>query len=145
MSNSIKKGVAIIECIQEIPCNPCVTSCKSGAISKACLTALPKLEKEKCKGCKLCVASCPGQAIFLQIHDYEEGFSTISFPYEYLPLPIASQLVEATDRLGKVICQAEVLEVLTPKPFNKTAVVTLKIPEEYADIIRFMKRLGKGV
>lgn len=145
MSNNTKKGIAIIECLQEIPCNPCVTACKAGAISKVCLTSRPVLEEGKCLGCKLCVAACPGQAIFLQTRDYEEGFSSISFPYEYLPLPIAGQLVKATDRLGQVICKAEVLEVLKPKAFNKTAVVTLKIPFQYADTIRFMKRLNKEV
>lgn len=143
MSSNTKIGTAIIECIQNIPCNPCVTACKSGAIRKTSLTSSPVLEEEKCLGCKLCVAACPGQAIFLQIRDYEEGFSTISFPYEYLPLPALGQFVQATDRFGQVICRAEVLEVLTSKAFNKTAVVTLKIPSEHADTIRFMKGLSK--
>lgn len=145
MSGNTKKGTAIIECKQGIPCNPCVTACKVGAISKTSLTSSPVLNEEKCLGCKLCVAACPGQAIFFQIRDYEEGFSTISFSYEYLPLPAPGQLVQATDRLGQIVCQAEVLEVLTSKVFNKTAVVTLKIPSNYADTIRFMKRLNKEV
>jgi len=29
--------VAIIECVQPIPCNPCVEACKSGAITKKSL------------------------------------------------------------------------------------------------------------
>lgn len=145
MSDNTKRGIAIIECVQGIPCNPCVTACRAGAIKKASLTSCPVLEKEKCLGCKQCVAACPGQAIFLQIRDYEKGFSTISFPYEYLPLPIVGQLVQAADRMGQTVCQAEVLEVLNPRAFNKTAVVTLKIPSEYADTIRFMKRLNREV
>lgn len=63
------KGVAIIECPQEIPCNPCVAACKTGAITKASLNACPRIDPEKCVGCKLCVAACSGQAIFLQALD----------------------------------------------------------------------------
>lgn len=145
MLDNKKKGIAVIECFQDIPCNPCVTACKAGAISKASLTSCPEIDLEKCQGCKLCVAACPGQAIFLQIRDYEKGFSTITFPYEYLPLPEVGSLVNATDRLGKVICEAEVMEVLKPAAFNKTKLITLKIPAEYADTIRFMKRLKREV
>ena len=55
----LRKGpVAIIECIQEIPCDPCVHSCPQKAISLKTLSALPELDREKCIGCGLCVPSC---------------------------------------------------------------------------------------
>ena len=31
--DQLKKGVAIIECVQEIPCNPCIAICPVNAIS----------------------------------------------------------------------------------------------------------------
>ncbi len=142
MSNKAVKGIALIECTQEIPCNPCVSICKCGAITKENLNACPVLHAEKCVGCKLCVAECPGQAIFLQIPDYDEDNATITFPYEYLPLPQNGQTVQATDRLGQVICEAEVLLVEARNAFNKTNLITLKIPKEYKDTVRFMKRLA---
>ena len=37
----LKKGVAITECIQEIPCNPCVDSCPVKAISMKDINAPP--------------------------------------------------------------------------------------------------------
>ena len=144
MSLTNRTATALIECIEEIPCDPCVTACKTGAIAKSSLTACPTIDEEKCTGCKMCVAACSGQAIFLQNKNYMADVATISIPYEYRPLPIKGQLVAATDRFGVVICQAEVLEVQESKAFNKTAVITLKIPINYADTIRFMQRLAKG-
>jgi len=139
-----KRGLPVIECCQEIPCNPCVSVCKSGAITMEHLTSLPKLDPEKCTGCRMCVAACSGQAIFFQIEDYEEGFSTITFPYEYLPLPEKGQTVTAVNRNGQAVCEALVLSVDDRKAYNKTRLVTLKIPRRYKDEIRFMKRLPKG-
>ncbi len=136
-----KKGLAILECYQEIPCNPCVTACKTGAISKTSLNSCPTIDESKCTGCRSCVSACPGQAIFFQVADYDENYSTISFPYEFLPYPEVGQIVTASDRNGNVVCETEVLSVDINKVMNKTAVVTLKIPKEYKDTIRFMKRI----
>ncbi len=143
MPKNTKKGIALIECTQEIPCNPCVSVCKSGAIVKESLNSCPVLLTEKCIGCKLCVAECPGQAIFMQVPDYDNDHSTITFPYEYLPLPEVGQTIDATDRFGSIICNAEVLLVEKRNAFNKTNLITLKIPKEHKDTVRFMKRLNQ--
>ena len=37
----LEKGVAILECVQEIPCNPCVDSCPVHAISMKDINAPP--------------------------------------------------------------------------------------------------------
>ena len=43
-----QKAVAIIECIEEIPCNPCETACPAGAIRVGTpITNLPALIPEK--------------------------------------------------------------------------------------------------
>ena len=82
----MKKGrVACIECVQEIPCNPCESSCKFGAIAVgSCITNLPNLDEEKCVGCGMYVASCPGLAITLLDLSYSEAEGTVDFPFEYL-------------------------------------------------------------
>jgi len=61
----MEKGVvAVIECAQEIPCNPCVDACKYGAIViPGSLTELPILIEEKCIGCGKCVKVCPMRAV----------------------------------------------------------------------------------
>ncbi len=65
----IEEGsVAFIECVQEIHCNPCEEACSQGAIIIGePITNLPQLDGEKCTGCSMCVAACPGLAIF-KIH-----------------------------------------------------------------------------
>ena len=51
----VKLGrVACIECVQEIPCNPCEGLCKFGAITIGeQITNLPRLHEDKCVGCGL--------------------------------------------------------------------------------------------
>lgn len=133
---------ALLECCQEIPCNPCVTACKTGAITKESLTAAPVLHPEKCVGCGLCVAACPGQAIFLQGIGGQEDYATITFPYEFRPLPVQGAVVTAVDRMGRAVCTAQVLSVDLRPAYNRTALVTLKIPSTAADKVRFMERLS---
>ncbi|WP_161844308.1 4Fe-4S binding protein [Pseudoflavonifractor sp. 524-17] len=141
MSEQKRRGAALLECCQEIPCNPCATVCKTGAITKASLNARPEFHPDKCVGCKLCVAACPGQAIFLETPDYEPGKWALTFPYEYRPLPEEGQTVTAVDRLGQPVCQAVVAAVEDRPVYNKTVLVTLVFPAEHREQVRFMKRL----
>ena len=143
MSNQPSRGFALLECCQEIPCNPCATVCKTGAIVKSTLNSRPAFKAEKCVGCKLCVAACPGQAIFFQVPDLGDGKASITFPYEYRPLPVPGQKVTAVDRLGNEVCPALVQSVEQRPAFNRTALVTLVIPAEYRDQVRFLRRLRR--
>ncbi|MBR4024904.1 MAG: 4Fe-4S binding protein, partial [Firmicutes bacterium] len=60
----IRKGPkAVIECTEDIPCNPCSTCCNFGAITiEGSISELPCLDEEKCTGCGLCIPACPGMA-----------------------------------------------------------------------------------
>ena len=135
------KGLAVLECCQAIPCNPCTTACKTGAITKESLTSPPRFDPDKCVGCRLCVAACPGQAIFFVRETGEEA--EISFPYEYLPLPVPGQQVTAADRMGHPVCPAVITAVDCPQAYNKTALVTLTVPGQFRDTVRFIKRLPR--
>ena len=136
-----KGPVACIECIQEIPCNPCEAACKQGAIIIGDpIVKLPVLLEEKCSGCGLCVAKCPGLAIFIVDKTYSDVEAAVSFPYEYTPLPAEKEEVEAVNRAGQVVCKARIVKILNPKGFDKTPVITLAIPKKYADEVRSMKR-----
>lgn len=141
----MRKGrVAVIECVQEIPCNPCEAACKSGAIKiGAQITDLPVLASDKCNGCGLCVPGCPGLAIVIVDKSRDDGRAVIEFPFEYLPLPEKGQKVTAASRLGQELCQGEVLSVKKVKAFGGTTVVGLLVPMEYADEVRTMKRLPR--
>ncbi len=129
----LKKGVAIIECIQEIPCNPCVDACPFDAISMENINALPIVNYEKCVGCGKCIEVCPGLAIFVvKIVDEK---ALISLPYELLPLPNEGQKVKALNRQGKEICDAVVKKVRK----GRTPVITIEVPSQYAMEARNIK------
>ena len=139
-----KGRVAVVECLQEIPCNPCESACKFGAIQIGeNITVLPCLDEEACTGCGLCVAQCPGLAIFIVNKAYSETEATVDFPFEYLPLPEKGDLVDAVDRAGQVVCQGRVVKVVNIPSNAGTSVVSLAIPKEFADDVRSMKRLGE--
>ena len=132
-----KGAFALFECFEEIPCNPCYTSCKVGAVEPLeDINDLPKVDYEKCSGCGICVSECPGLAIFIIDKTYSETEAAIKLPYELLPLPEVGQEVDAKDREGKVIGKARVVKVQSSKALNKTNVVTIAVPKEHALIAR---------
>ena len=138
-----KGPMAVVECIQEIPCNPCEEACKFKAIEVGQpITNLPKIHEDKCMGCGVCVAQCPGLAIFIVDKSYSKDYGTVAFPYEYYPLPETDEEAEAVDRRGQVLCSGKVVKVQNPKSFDRTPVITLEVPIEYAERIRGMKRKG---
>jgi heterodisulfide reductase subunit A-like polyferredoxin len=129
--------IAVMECAQEIPCNPCETNCPRGAVNLGgSIMGLPELDEEGCSGCGLCVADCPGQAVFLVDTTFNEKEATVAFPYEFLPLPEPGDEVQGTDREGKAVVTARVLEVDTRRQYEKTAVVTVAVPRKYANVVR---------
>jgi Fe-S-cluster-containing hydrogenase component 2 len=135
--------VAVIECIQEIPCNPCEAACPFGAINVGEeITALPILDGDKCTGCGRCVSGCPGLAIFLVDKSRSDGLAEVVFPYEYAPLPAKGDVVTATDRAGRGVCLAEVQSVRQDTASKGTAVVSLLLPMEQADEVRGMRLAG---
>ena len=134
----LRKGpVAVIECIQEIPCNPCEAACPSGAITiGASINNLPILDVDKCTGCGICISSCPGLAIFVIDLTYDHESALISFPFEYLPLPVVGEEVPAADREGKEICRGKVVRIVN-KPINgHSPVISISIPRRYALLAR---------
>ena len=138
-----KKGLhPVIECTQNIPCNPCQDACKFECIHIGDkLTSLPMVnEKADCTGCGMCVAACSGQAIFLVNQDFDEEYATVTLPYEFLPLPEKEEKGMALDRSGKVVCTAEVLDIKTSKAFDKTNLLTIKVPKNMAMSARFYKK-----
>lgn len=133
--------VAVIECEQEIPCNPCEVVCpQKGITIGSPITNLPILNGDVCIGCGLCVAGCPGQAIFMVNLAYSKDTALIGFPYEYLPLPQIGQKVKAVNRNGEILGDGIVRKILSNKGTDRTNVVyievDMKIGEEVRSIVR---------
>ncbi|MBR1913021.1 MAG: FAD-dependent oxidoreductase [Treponema sp.] len=138
-----QKGLhPVIECTQNIPCNPCQDSCKKKCIKIGSrITALPCVDAQSsCIGCGMCIANCSGQAIFLVDEDFEPGYATVTLPYEFLPLPEKGEHGKALSRSGQVLCDAEIVQIKSSPLFDKTHLLTMKVPIGFVDAARFWKR-----
>lgn len=129
--------VSIIECFQEIPCNPCVKACPRDAIIMARdINDLPVVDYEKCNGCSLCISRCPGLAIFVVDKTYSEEMALVKFPFEYVPVPTAGQFAMALDRAGNELGWFEVQKVTSGGKKNMTYTITLIVPQDLAMEVR---------
>lgn len=135
--------VAVIECFQEIPCNPCYTKCTRGAIGKMeDINEVPQLDYEKCNGCGVCAVACPGLAIFIVDYNYSENKSLLKLPYEFIPLPVEGQIVKALNREGAVVGEARVVRVQNGKNGNKTSLIWLEVDRALAMEVRNIRMEG---
>lgn len=140
-----QKKCVVIECRQNIPCNPCEAACPHQAITVGePITNLPVVDPEKCIGCGLCVAQCPGQACFL-VDQTGEDHDTVTLPYEYHPLPQKGQEVYGLSRAGGYLVKAVVVRTVMTKKNDRTAVVEIKVPKGYGMKVRGISTDGRRI
>ncbi len=134
--------VAIIECVENIPCDPCVGACPKGAIRiEGDMNGTPSVDFDICDGCGLCVSACPGLAIFVVDTSLGGGDATVSLPYEYTPLPSVGDTVVTVSREGTVLGEGTVQRVLSAKALDRTPIVTLSVPADHAmDVRHFLAK-----
>ena len=126
------KGYAIIECFQEIPCDPCTKACPKGAIlPMSNINDKPEIDLDKCDGCGNCISQCPGLAIFAVKEMGRDAI--VKIPHEFTA-PKVGKLAKVADRQGKRIGKFPVERVLKTK--SRTNIVWLKVPVELANKIR---------
>ncbi len=126
----------VIHCLQEIPCNPCITVCPSQSIriDGDPLMGLPSYvgEEGSCSGCLKCVTICPGLAITLVDYRRDAEMPEVTVPYEVSNFPvIKGEKVKSVDIHGAALGQMEVTAVLHNKK-SKTQLVKIKAPKALA-------------
>ncbi len=132
-----KGPVAIIECYQNIPCNPCHTACNKNAIKKfEDINDLPEINHDNCNGCGLCIANCPGLAIMVVDAGYSEEEVLIKIPYEFIPLLQQGSIVKGLNREGQYVCDVKVVKVINSKALDRTPIVSIAVPREYMKVVR---------
>lgn len=105
--------VAVFECFQRIPCDPCYWACPRGAVLEfRDINDLPIVDWTRCNGCGLCVARCPGLAVFVVDETYAPGEGLLKLPHEFWPLPAEGEMVDALDRSGRTAGRARVVRVV---------------------------------
>ncbi|MCL2152027.1 MAG: 4Fe-4S ferredoxin [Oscillospiraceae bacterium] len=140
----LKKGaVAILECFQEIPCNPCVNACKRGSITiPGDINHLPVLDAQICDGCGGCIPLCPGLAIFIVDITWSEDRALVKLPFENLPVPKSGQYAAGLNRAGQEVGWFEIIKVVPGGKTNLTYTITLAVPQDLAMEVRSIRAGG---
>ncbi len=131
-----KEGVyPVINCVQEIPCNPCEVVCPKDAIKIGePITNVPEYVGG-CIGCEICVAKCPGLAITLVDWRKEDPIVTVPFEFEPDEYFKVGDMVEVTDRFGNLLGKAEVIRIRRRTVSKGTHIVKLKASRGIAEKI----------
>lgn len=134
-----KNGLVVIECPQRIPCNPCNTSCPTGAVKPfEDINDVPAIDYDKCTGCALCVAKCPGLACFVIDLSFSADYALIKLPHEMLPLPNPGDEVECLDRTGETIGRGKVEKVTEPHK-DRTRVLAVSVKKDLISEVRAVR------
>ncbi len=137
-AHRINRGrVAVAECYQCIPCNPCEKSCSFSAIKVGQdINNTPVIDFDKCVGCGACLTRCPGLALMLIDGSRDADTVEMSIPYEFLPLPQAGDIVAALDRAGAEVAKARITQVLNMKSFDRTPIVRFTVARKFLYTVR---------
>ncbi|MEW5921367.1 MAG: 4Fe-4S binding protein [Bacillota bacterium] len=131
---------ALIECYQRIPCDPCQYACPREAIKTfQDINDLPEIDYDRCNGCGRCLSKCPGLAIVIIDSTFSLQEGLVKIPFEFLPLPVAGDVVEALNREGRVVCRARVLKVENAQWQDRTPVIWLTVPKEHVLDVRNLR------
>ena len=126
----------VINCFQEVPCNPCTSVCPVHAIHTEDdkITGLPYRDTTKeCTGCMNCVAICPGLAITLVDFRKDKDFPTVTLPCELERETVeVGSKVPVTDKGGAILGHFAVQKIRVKKKYPKTLLVQVKVEKQYA-------------
>ncbi len=127
----------VIHCTQEIPCDPCASLCPNGLIfvDETDIRKTPNFLGNNycCAVCERCVAGCPGLAITIVDHRSNKDMPLVSIPYEFTRDSISKHdIVTVLDVEGRPLGDVPVMSVRAIKANDRTLVVQVMAPKEYA-------------
>jgi NADPH-dependent 2,4-dienoyl-CoA reductase/sulfur reductase-like enzyme/Fe-S-cluster-containing hydrogenase component 2 len=148
-----REGVyPVLHCYQEIPCNPCTSVCPHNLIQIGDddIRKLPQFveggEGKECIGCEQCVAVCPGLAVTLVDYRKNQELPTVTIPFEFLGEKISpGDRVMVMDDDGGELGVVEAVQVKAIKRNNRTVLVKVEAPAEYAEKIAGIRVQEPGV
>ena len=129
----------VLHCVQEIPCDPCTTSCPRGLIKidSDDIRDLPVFDCDPagqgCSGCEKCVTICPGLAVTLVDYRKDAEHPRVTIPYEFLKEGIRpGDRVWVMDTEAAPLGEVEVVQVKAIKPNDRTVLVKVRAPRAIA-------------
>ena len=130
-----REGVyPVIHCNQEIPCNPCMTSCPLDLIGTEGhpILGVPDYSGG-CSGCRRCVAICPGLAITLVDWRKDAGRPRVTVPFELGEWRLEGrEEIAVTDMHGQPLGFGGIVDLKPAPGFAKTLMLTLEVDPEIA-------------
>lgn len=136
-----KNPCVIVECVENIPCDPCASACPRKAIKiEGNITEIPKVDFHRCTGCLLCIPKCPGLCIFVVHKNYTKDSALVSIPYEFLIDFREKEKVIALNREGEKVCEGEIVRIISKPSFDHCAIVQIKVPKKYFNVVRGFRK-----
>lgn len=134
----------LIDCPERIACDVCAAVCDRGVIRvKQTVTNRPEVVNEgNCRNCGLCVAHCPGQAVFLVSETGPDGQCRITLPYELDEEAVRGRGLLAVDNRGQPLGPARLIRVWQSERFNNTCLLEVSVSGAIASRVRGIKCHG---
>lgn len=137
------KRYVVLDCSEEIPCNPCEEVCGRGAIVVGeNINAAPIFYEKKCDGCGACVSVCPGSCIYL-VEEEGGGTARMTMAYDRLPRPLTGDIVTLVDGAGVSKGQGIVYRVKNTKSDRHLWQVTVSTEPQLAPVVRGFRQEGQ--
>jgi NADPH-dependent 2,4-dienoyl-CoA reductase/sulfur reductase-like enzyme/Fe-S-cluster-containing hydrogenase component 2/bacterioferritin-associated ferredoxin len=141
VSPELQGGVGpVFHCTQEIPCDPCAGLCPKHLIhiDAGDIRSTPEYlgDLNSCIFCRRCVVGCPGLAITLVDYRRSPDRPVVAMPYEFSRGLIKPEdRISVVDTSGQVLGELPVLTVQQIPTSDRTWVITVRAPAEYAQKI----------
>lgn len=135
----------VIHCLQEIPCNPCMTVCPGGLITTKGhpVMGLPEYS-EGCIGCRKCVAVCPGLAVTLVDRRRNPENPVVTIPWELGEWTVQEGgTVTLTGWEGNILGEGTVKGFRQAPGYPGTMLLDLLVPGETANLVAGIRILSE--